>query len=339
MHPNDFTPAQFTAAFSEADKDAVRRINFWLSEPDNVAAGWNATRLARRAGVNQATLSQLLSGKYPSPPAKHLAACLQAIETDTKRRTESLTEIPYVETSVHRAVYAACRRAKLYRNFAVISAFVGTGKTTAVRRFAAEHAGVVLIESTPDMTSSVLLDELVRGAGAAVKVSYKNHGSRGTKSDRMAAIIQALKGTDTLIVLDEAETVAPSALEYIRRVRDQAGVGVMLSGTEKLQPLVRDPMGKFGQISSRVGFWPPIIMAITREDAEALTRAALGEREDLTPAVLDACWQVCDGSARILCEGLIPGVHDYGLRKGAELTPELIFRVGNDILGFRPRRG
>ena len=146
----------------------------------------------------------------------------------------------------------------------------------------------------------------------------------------------------TLLIVDEAETLTEQSLEYIRRLRDLAEIGVVLIGTERLFPLVRDPRGRFGQISSRVGFWPPVITAITQDDAKALACAAFaadGIDEQLTDEVYDALWQVCDGSARVLCEAVIPGLRDYALHRGTALTPAVIFKVSTDVLGFkRPTR-
>lgn len=332
-------PEQWPAHYTEDDQKGVLFIHQWLADPENANAGWNQTQLGKRSNVNLGTLNQILAGKYASPPTKHLKACLEVIELHRTRQRDSVADTPYVETSVHRAIHAACKRARLYRSFAVVAAYVGTGKTRATKQYADEHSGVLVLEALPGLAAFVMLDTLVRMTNANVRKTSR--ASRGTKDEMFDAVVAALKGTDTLLIVDEAETLTEQSLEYIRRLRDLAGIGVVLTGTERLYPLVRDPRGQFGQISSRVLFWPPVISAITEEDAEALARAALaGDNigDQITAAVLDAFWQVCDGSARVLCEAIIPGVRDYGLRKGLPLTPELIFKVGTDILGFRAKR-
>lgn len=332
-------PTTWNEVYTDSDKEMVNKIFDFLEDPDNTAAGWNQTQLGKRANVNLGTLNQELQGKYPSPPTKHLKACCDVIDLQRQRQRDNIVEMPYVETSVHRAMFAACKRARMYRNFSVVSAFVGTGKTKVAKRYAEKHSNVILLEALPGLSALVLLDTLVRLTNANVKKTHRS--SRGTKDQMFDAIVNTLKGTDTLLIVDEAETLTEQSLEFIRRLRDLAGIGVVLTGTERLYPLVRDPRGQFGQISSRVGFWPPAITSITEKDAEELVRAAFagdGVHDQLTPDVLDALWQVCDGSARVLCEAIIPGVRDYGLRKGAALSPELVFKVGTDVLGFRIRR-
>lgn len=333
-------PEEFPPHYTEQDQQAVTTIFEWLRDPQNIAEGWTQAQVAKRASVNPSTLNTILQGKYASPPTRYLKACLEVIELARSRRERKATVTHYVETSVHRAVWAACKRARTYRNFAVVSAFVGTGKTRCLHKYAEEHANVYVLEALPGLNTGVMLYQLVQMTHANV---IKTRGSQtGTRDQMFSAVVAALKGTDSLLIVDEAETMTESSLEYIRRLRDLAQIGIVLAGTERLFPLVRDPRGRFGQISSRVGFWPPVIKSITRDDCDMLAQAAFeedGVTDQLTPEVMDALWQVCDGSARVLCEAIIPGVRDYGLRKGLPLSKDLVFKVGTDVLGFGARRG
>lgn len=329
-------PAAWTDTYTEADKRAVSEIVDWINAGQAHAPGYqhqrSQTKLAKMAKINQTTLNIIIAGKYPSAPTKWLEIAIDTIRRMGDRERD-VRRTPFVETTVYQAVQAACHRAHLYKNFSVVSAFVGTGKTTAVKQYRDTHANVILVEADPDMNAGVLVNMLAELSNAVVHRSNKY--SRGTKAEKMRAIIAALSGTDSLLILDEAETVTTQCLEYVRRISDKAGVGVVLSGTERLKPMIKDPHGRFGQISSRVSFWPPVIQGITERDAHAITEAAFELDEiDITDEIRNAFWQVCDGSARVLANSLIPGVRDYGLRQGKALTPELIFKVGQELLGF-----
>lgn len=329
-------PTTWAASYTDEDQASVALVIEWLNDPAQRGRGWHRAALARAAGINKGRVHQILAGTYPSSPTAALAAMTNVVQREHDRARHNIGMV-FAPTSVYRLVVAACHRAHLYRNFAVVSAFVGTGKTVSIKRYADEHANTYLLEATPGMTAEVLLTDLVEMTDAVV--ARTNRHSQGTRAERLRAVIRALKGTDSLLILDEAENTTTQTLEYVRRIRDLAEVGVVLSGSEKLQPMLRDPRGRFGQISSRVGFWPPVVRGITEEDAHTITRTVLGERDDLTDEVLDAFWQMCDGSARVLGEDLIPGVRDYGLRKGLELSADLVFQVGQDVLGFkRPTR-
>ena len=310
-------------------------------------AGLSQRRLAQLAGISPTSANHVLSGQYNKAGLdNHLAAMRSALDGylghdlelgDWDQDAADLGQLDgaHVETSVHRAIVAACYRARRYGGFGVVAAFVGTGKTTALKKIAEDQASVFLIEGLPAMTHSVLLDELVSQIGCPVKAASTKTG--GTKAEKLRAIINALKGKQALILLDEAETCSASTLEYLRRVRDLAGAGVVLCGTERLMPMIRDPRGRFGQISSRINYWPPVIKRCSNDDIRELTRAYLPDVE-LTDDLLQAFEHACDGSARVLCEGVIPGVLDYGINKGRDLTPALVKKISRDLLGFTPTR-
>lgn len=328
--------------YTSEDRMAVRTVAAMLA-----SSGLSYSRLADLVGTSKATVTKVISATWPNSPSAWLEKFKQALDSymghdlelgdwDQAAADSAALEGDYVETSVHRAIVAACYRARRYGGFGVVAAFVGTGKTTALKRIAEHQEGVYLIEGLPAMTHSVLLDELVSQVGCPVKTARGTTG--GTKAEKLRAIIGALKGKHALILLDEAETCSASTLEYLRRVRDLAGAGVVLCGTERLMPMIRDPRGRYGQISSRINYWPPVIKRCNNDDIRELTRAYLPSVE-LTDELLDSFERACDGSARVLCEGVIPGVLDYGINKGRELTPALVKKISRDLLGFTPARG
>lgn len=323
-------PANWSDKYNADNKRDTKRIIDWLNNNEISQA-----TISKAADISNTTFNNVVKGKYISPPSLYIIKIMDTIERYDKRGDEGIQDCPFVETTVFRAVTAACTRAHLYRNFSVVPEFVGTGKTRSLKHYAAHNSGVIVIEATPNMNPGVFISELVIQTGAIVHKSSRH--SSGTLAEKVSAVITALKHTDSLIVLDEAETVCTSTLEYLRRISDKAGVGVVLAGTEKLKPLIKDPQGRFGQISSRVGFWPPVIQGITKDDAIALARAAFGDQVEISDESLDALWQMCDGSARVLVSALIPAIKDYGLKKNHPLTPDLIFTVGNNILGFTTR--
>ncbi len=335
------TREQFSAAYTSEDRMAVRSVTALMT-----ASGLSQAQLAKMAGCSPTTVCQVLSGSLPRSPSQWLGDFKRVVDRHMGHDLalpawvagaddSDPMETPFVETSVFRAVAAACYRARRYGGFAVVAAFVGTGKTTAIQRIAAEQDDVYVIHGLPGMSHSILLDELVAQVGCPVKVSSTKTG--GTKAEKLRAVIGALKGKQALILLDEAETCSASTLEYLRRIRDLAEAGVVLCGTEKLMPMVRDPRGRFGQISSRVLFWPPIIRRCSADDIRALAEACMPDVA-LTDELLTALETACDGSARVLCNGVLPGLRDYGLAKGHALTPQLIKKISRDLLGFTPAR-
>jgi DNA transposition AAA+ family ATPase len=297
--------------YSEEDIYNIDGILKWLNQ-----SGYSRNALARLARVSPASLSQILNGAYPSSPTKLLKSVTAAIEHTDKasRFTEA------VETSVFRLAHMSCDMARRYRNFAVFTGFVGTGKTFAIKRYAATHPNTYIIEANPCMTPQTLIKRLARMVAGIEK------GSIAEKFDQIAS---SLKDTDSLIVIDEAETLTPNQLHTIRRIRDVANIGVVLAGTEHLSGLIRPAHGQFDQIRSRVGFWPETVKAITEADAAALTQAAFGT-EEVPEDVVARLFAYCKGSARMLTEGLIAALKEF--RRDRPLDVKLVDAVAKQAL-------
>jgi DNA transposition AAA+ family ATPase len=230
--------------------------------------------------------------------------------------------MPHVDTSVSKMATVVCERARKYKNFGVLCGYVGVGKTDAVKRYAASNSHTLILEANPNMSPKVMLDELCMHLSAPL-----SHSMDG----KFANIVDALAGTTYLLIVDEAETMMPKCLHYLRRIRDKAGIGIVLVGTERLFQLIKPTYGQFDQIRSRVGFWPQMIKGISREDADALAQSALSDQGELPNEALDALWGYCQGSARMLLENFIPALRDYGLKKHA-LSADLVHAVARDAL-------
>ena len=302
-------PTHYTAA----DIEHIVRIVEWMK-----AQNYSQAALARLSRVSASSLNQILKGVYATSPSKLLGQITQAIRHAEEAAGSDVTP---VETSVFKLAHSACGMARRYRNFAVFTGFVGTGKTFAIKRYVATHSNTHLIEATPTMTPQSLVKLLAR-----VVAGYDGKGSI---DDKFRAVVDALKDTDSLLIVDEAETLTPHQLHTLRRVRDLANVGIVLCGTEHLSGLIKPLHGQFDQIRSRTGFWPESVRGITQDDAAALTQSAFGA-EEVPEEVIKRLYDYSKGSARMLVEGLIAGVREF--RRDRALDTKLVDAVAKQAL-------
>lgn len=304
--------AQWPDHYTQADITLIGTALAWIADRKYTQAA-----LARLARISASSLNQILKGAYATSPAKLLASVESAMRHADEASGHAVAP---VETSVFRLTNIACDMARRYRNFAVMTAYVGTGKTFALKEYRAKHPNTYLVEASPTMTQASLTKQLYRlvvGPG------------KGSIADKFDELVENLRGTDTLLIIDEAETITPNQLHTIRRLRDLAGIGVVLAGTEHLSGLIKPQHGQFDQIRSRAGFWPETVRGITAEDAAALVQSAFGA-EEVAEDVIARLFAYCKGSARMLVEGLIAGIKEF--RRGRPLDTKLVDAVAKQAL-------
>ena len=306
--------------YTPQDLDKVASIKAWLGVQEK-SRSW----IAKKASIPSGTLSQILSAKYVSSPTRQLNQILSVLEVETERLKDGTPG--YIRGSVHKLMEVVCDRTRKHQNFGVVTGYVGVGKTRFAKEYRVTHPMTVLVEASPHMTPGVLLTELLEQLNNAVPPGLDR---------KFREVVRVLRGTNYLLIVDEAEKLSSSALEYLRRIRDMAMVGVVLSGTEKLSSMIKPQHGQFDQVRSRVGMWPKTIERITRDDADDMAREALAEAGELTDEVLETLWRFSDGSARVLTENLVPAIRDYGMGN-LPLTGKLIATIAQKVLFMTDR--
>jgi DNA transposition AAA+ family ATPase len=302
--------------YSPEEKAACQRIDAWLAKNKQTRA-W----LHRASRISGAAVSQVLNGNYPTNASEHIAKMLDAISQADERGIATSETGSYVPTSITKAIHVVCDRSRKHGDFGTVYGAVGVGKTATIKRYAAINKATILLEADPDMSPRVMLAQLLEALSEPCP---------RTVSAMFGAAVNAMQNTTTLIIVDEAEIMHPSCLTRLRRLRDKAGVGVVLAGTERLMQLVGAERGAFDQIFSRTTSTTRLIKGISEDDHNAIARAALAEH-DPSDAVLRLMWQYSKGSARMLTEKLIPALRDFGLGKHA-LTPTLVQKVVDAVL-------
>lgn len=314
-------PAAAPYAYTPQDLDGARAITNWLRDKEQ-SRSW----LAKKTRISGSTISQVLNGKYVSSPSAYLAQMLAVLQLESERLADGTPG--YVEGSVHKLVFVVCDRTRKHRGMGAVVGNVGVGKTRTLRELQKRRPQTLMVEANPQMTPGALMTELLKQLDLVVPPGLDL---------KFQALVDALKGTNYLLLIDEAETINGSALHYLRRLHDKAEVGVVLAGTTRLIVLIKPEHGQFEQIRSRISMWPATIQTITRDDMDDMARVALvGEHVAEVPdEVLDALWGYSGGSARVLMEHLVPALRDYGLGK-LPLSTKLVDSIASKVLFLQP---
>lgn len=248
--------------------------------------GYSMSAVARATGISNTTLSQWASNSYPGNVARIEEAVRSFINRQRERSRLPRRVIGFVETSVALRVFEVARICHLDGEIGVAYGAAGLGKTEAIKQYTGQNPDVILIEADLGHTAKILFSELHRRLGM---------DGLGTVHAMFEDVVEKLKGSGRLIIVDEAEHLPYRALELLRRVYDKAGVGVLLVGMPRLISNLRGKRGEYAQLYSRVGIAGKL-ETLRGEDTEAIVKAALPGSNGVWKAFHEAC---C-GNTRVL---------------------------------------
>lgn len=263
-----------------ANEDAPQSL---ASQVQAIAEAENLTltELSQLTGVHKTRLSQWLKGKYSGNN--------ESIEADVRRWLESrrvsqelegqLPAAPgWVETVTARSVLSALSFAQMAEAVSVIYGGAGVGKTSTVRQYQDQAPNVWVITATPACAST----------GPLLKRIALTLGMRttGTVDQLEANIIDRVRDTRGLMVIDEAQHLTHKALDAVRSIHDAAGVGLALVGNEIVYSQLTGGSRSvgFAQLFSRVA-----------------KRVRLAKAKDADVLALVDAWGIQDKDSRQLC--------------------------------------
>ena len=261
----------------------MKQINHTLQQKlaeFKAKSGMNQTQLARSIGTSPASISMYLNGTYAEKGGNYetiepkIEAYLDM--QDSKARREELV-LGFVSTKTTRRIAEVMRDAHEGGETVVIYGQAGLGKTQAVKNYCEKNPAAILIEANPSFTALVLMRKLA----TAAKVS-----AMGSLNDLFESVSDRLRDSGRLIVVDEAENLPLRALEIIRRLHDDTGCGLVLSGMPRLVANLRGKHGELVQLYSRVSVALNLGDSMPDDELEEIARAAMPEADDATIAEL-----------------------------------------------------
>ena len=156
---------------TQRDTDALRTALRALQED-----GITFAEISKATEVHRTAISQLVNqGVMPS--MKHVAALWAFIDRQraemeyvrTNTPTTYKQELEIWETEEYVLAKGWCDYIYQKRKMGVLIGAPGTGKTTILKRFVAEHPGSIYIEAMPNMRTNDLLNTIARRAGISLK--------------------------------------------------------------------------------------------------------------------------------------------------------------------------
>ena len=206
-------------------------------------SGKTQTAVGTELGISSGAISSFLSGKYKTPHT--LIPKVFALLSMNAKKAVAPKAPDFAETSISRTVYNTIAYAHLRGVIAVVYGDAGVGKTSTVREYVKNDSLALLITISPTYSSITGVNELI-----AAQLGVRERVAR-----RLTAEIEdRLKGSGRVLIVDEAQHLTVRALNHLRCISDESGVGIALVGNEEVYSKLRGS-GKadFAQLFSRIG--------------------------------------------------------------------------------------
>lgn len=271
--------------------------------------------VSKALGIARSGLNMWMNGNYPGNTAK-IENAVRAF-LDREKIREAKYSIDFIMTSVAKVVFEVAETCHVEGEIGVCYGNAGLGKTSAVKEYARQNTDVILVEADLGYTAKVLFSEIHKKLGL---------DGLGNSHKMISEIIDRLKDSGRLIIIDEAEHLPYKSLELLRRVHDKAEVGILLCGMPRLIENIRGKKNQYAQLYSRVGIAKRLNM-LNLNDAKLIIGNVLPENEHLA----EDFFKFCLGNTRILSKLIMRSINMAEINS-EPLNREIIVETSNILL-------
>lgn len=155
----------------------------------------------------------------------------------------------------------------------------------------------------------------------------------GSLNDLFESVSDRLRDSGRLIVVDEAENLPLRALEIVRRLHDETGCGLVLSGMPRLVANLRGKHGELVQLYSRVSVALNLGESLPDDELFEIAKAALPDAvKHLLPDSVQALITVIGFNETLELVRLMGGT-TYPLRQGYTKNSQSRVAYLEEIIG------
>lgn len=253
---------------------------------------YSLAHIARALNISSATLHLWMNGNYTGNVKKIDEAVVRFLQMENLRSRQ--IKLDFIQTSIVDDVFEAAKTCHVENEIGVCCGNAGLGKTFAVKKYAIDNPDVILIEADLGYTPRVLFSEIHKKLG---------FDGCGTIHAMFIDIIDKLKSSGRLIIIDEAEHLPYKSLELLRRIYDKAQVGILLVGMPRLIMNLKGEKRQYAQLYSRVGI-AVRLNPLSKEDIKTIVSSIIPNNTSIYPALSE----YSAGNTRVLTKLLVRAV-------------------------------
>lgn len=237
---------------------------------DELTRGRTQADIARSAGVSGAYLNLFIKEKCSNPTSviEKVSKC-KANETQRKLSPKAPD---FTTTSISKKVLDAIEYCNLLQVGGVIYGDAGVGKTMSIRQYAKTNPLCICITASPVFSTVPGINMLLA----------QEMGCKGRNSKQLyLEFIDRLKGSNRILIIDEAQQLSKEAIDHIRSLGDATHIGYCFIGNPSLYKTIQgNGDGDFDQVKNRMAL-PEMVLTtnISKDDIESIFKEAKLDEE------------------------------------------------------------
>lgn len=278
--------------------------------------------IGQNTGYSSTTINLFKNGKYPGSD-KTLTDLAAKIENYLNNELTSSMEavgkgsLKFAFTLAAQDIFRIANYSLTEGKIGVVTGSPGSGKTIALKEYKRRNPTTILIEVTPLVSPRILLEDLCHELNRP-----KSH----VRNTMFQTIVNELRGTKRLLIIDEGENLNVSCLEILRRIQDFTDIGMLLAGTSRLLNRLRGERRELQQLFSRVGVQKEIKL-LQLGDIKAILQINFPEAQKFAPTFLS----LSKNNGRLL-QHLITLVKKTIQETGEPISEDLIDDAAGSLL-------
>jgi hypothetical protein len=218
--------------------------------------------VAKVMDVNEGRFSSFLHRKSHGDEAEMMRKCIEFLNIRMQRNSLKKFDLKFSRTSHSQRILGVCNLVQVTRMMAIVYGPAGMGKTLTLKKFASSNTNVYYISAY----HSINLYDMMKRIQIELKI-----GGKGLAGDRLQEIIEYMRGTDKVLLLDEFQHCTLRTLEAIRAIHDDAQIGIILSSSKELmERMTGKRRGDYDQIFSRITYKVELFPEVEKNDVKAI---------------------------------------------------------------------
>ncbi|BCV65083.1 transposase [Shewanella carassii] len=186
-----------------------------------------SSQIAQEISVSPSTLSQILNDQYKANPAKIIEKLGNWLRMRDQRDANPSVDPGFVMTQTAKQIMDDLSYAQITESIVVLYGASGVGKSKTLDEYQRTNNNVWKVTASPSRsTLTECLYEIAMELGMDQAPRTKGPLSR--------VIRQRLKGSEGLVIVDEADHLDYPTLEELRILQEETGIGMALVGNNKV---------------------------------------------------------------------------------------------------------